>query len=494
MKETKKMTIKFYNTLSRKKEEFKPVNENEVKMYNCGPTVYSDPHIGNLRAFLFADLIRRTLELEGYKVKQVMNITDVGHLTGDDDETGEDKIEKQARKEKLDPWKLTEKYANLFFEDLDKVKIKKAFAYPKATDHVKEMIEITKELIKKGYAYEAGGNVYFDISKFEEYSKLSKIKLEELRQGERAVKDPNKRSQFDFALWFSNSKHTNHIMQWESPWGTGYPGWHIECSAMSMKYLSSVFDQEKPDFNKFETIDIHTGGEDNIFPHHESEIAQTKCATGKDFSNFWMHTRHLIINGEKMGKSLGNFYTLEDLQKKGYSFEAIRFAMLSTHYRQQMNLTFKSIDAAKQNIDRIQELIYKLLDIKEDDVSIFQDLINDYRDQFRDALCDDLNVSEALGITNKFITEINKLLAEDKLSAVDAGFALNYFSDFNKIFDVLKFEKDIIPEKVLNLAELRKDAKSKKDYAVADNLRDQIKELGYIVKDSKDGSYSISKE
>jgi cysteinyl-tRNA synthetase len=488
------MAIKLFNTLTRKKEKFQPIINNTVRMYNCGPTVYSFAHIGNFRSFLFADLLRRLFELENYKIEQVINVTDVGHLTNDTDESGEDKIQKQADKEKLNPWKLTEKYTQAFMKDCEILKIEKAEHYPKATKHINEMIEIIKQLIKKGYAYVANNNnVYFDISKFEEYGKLSGVKIEELEQGDRAVQDPHKRSQFDFALWFSNSKHKNHIMKWDSPWGEGYPGWHIECSAMSMKYLTDVFKDNKVNFDKFQTIDIHTGGEDNLFPHHDSEIAQTEGATNKKFSNFWLHVKHLSVNGQKMSKSLGNFYTIKELLEKGFSANAIRLALMSTHYRQKLNLTFESINAAQANIDRVQEVVDKLLEIDNLENPEFLELSNKYRDKFRDALSDDLNVSEALGITFKFINEINKILTKTELSAIDAGYFLNYFMDFNKIFAVLRFEKQVIPNKIVELAEERKNAKDHKDYVTADKLRNQIKEQGYQVKDNKDGSYKLKK-
>lgn len=487
------MAIKLYNSLTRKKEEFKPIIDNTIRMYNCGPTVYTDSHIGNYRAYLVVDLLRKLFELEGDKVIQVMNITDVGHLTGDEDETGEDKIQKQADKEKLDPWKLTEKYTKAFYNDIDILKIQRATYYPKATETIKEMIEVIKQLLKNGYAYEVEGNVYFEIAKFPNYGKLSGIKIDELEQGERAIHDPNKKSQFDFALWFSNSKHKNHIMKWDSPWGEGYPGWHIECSTMSMKFLTDVFKTDKPDFTKFQTIDIHTGGEDNKFPHHESEIAQTEGATNKKFSNFWMHIKHLIVEGEKMSKSLGNVYLIKDLIAKGYSPESIRFQLASTHYRQTLNFTLDGLKAAQANISRIQEAVDKLLDIQAEGEAEHQELVNTYRDKFRDALADDLNVSEALGVTFNFISEINKILTQKPLGVIDAGLFLNYFQDFNKIFDVLRFEKQEIPEDILELAEQRKAAKAEKDFQSADKIRAELQEQGYVIKDNKDGSYVVKK-
>jgi len=280
--------LKLYNSLTKQKEIFQSLAEEKKKkklvtMYTCGPTVYDYVHIGNLRSFLVADLLRRFLEFKGYKVKQVMNITDVGHMTSDA-ESGEDKMEAAARREKKDPWQIAEFFTKAFFADAQKINLKKAWKYPRATDHVKEMIKIIEKLVKNGYAYEVNGSVYFDLSKFSDWGKLSGNKLEDLIAGARVEVISEKKNPYDFALWIKNPAH---IMQWDSPWGKGYPGWHIECSAMAMKYLG-------------EMIDIHTGGEDNKFPHHESEIAQSEGATGKQFVRYWLHVKHLMVDGEKM--------------------------------------------------------------------------------------------------------------------------------------------------------------------------------------------------
>ena len=292
------MALQLFNSLGKQKQEFESVLKGHVRMYNCGPTVYGTPHIGNYRSFLFADILRRYLEYKGYRVTQVMNVTDVGHMTSDADE-GEDKLEVAAKKEQVDPWKIAEKYTKIFMDDLERLGIEKAEFYPKATENIKEMIAITEELLKRGHAYEIDGNVYFDVTTFPEYGKLSGNTLDRLKAQKRAVDDPNKKNAQDFVLWFANSKYKNHIMKWDSPWGEGYPGWHIECTAMSMRFLSEAFeDGFHPE--RFETVDIHTGGEDNKFPHHESEIAQTEGATGKELSRFWLHVTHLKVEGEKM--------------------------------------------------------------------------------------------------------------------------------------------------------------------------------------------------
>ncbi|MEA3272830.1 MAG: cysteine--tRNA ligase, partial [Patescibacteria group bacterium] len=311
--------LRLYNSLTRKKENFKPLKKSAVTMYNCGPTVYDFAHIGNLRSFLFADLLRRYFEYSDYKVKQVMNITDVGHMLEDADE-GLDKIEQAAKKAKKTPAQVADFYTKAFFDDVKKLNIKQAWKYPKATEHIKEMIKIIEKLIDKKYAYEVKGSIYFNVKKFKKYGKLSGNKLKDLMAGARVEKNPDKKNPYDFALWIYNPKHK---MQWNSPWGKGYPGWHIECSAMAGKYLG-------------ETIDIHTGGEDNKFPHHEAEIAQSEGANGKKFARFWLHTRHLLVDGKKMSKSKKNFYTLEDLLKRGYSARAIRYLLLSSHYRDKL--------------------------------------------------------------------------------------------------------------------------------------------------------------
>ena len=296
------MTLHVYNTLTNQKEEFTPLEPGRVRMYNCGPTVYSRVHIGNLRAFLFADLLRRWLEFEGYQVTQVMNITDVGHLTDDADD-GEDKLQKQAEKDGLDPMEIARAQSVLFFGDLEKLGCKRAAVYPKATDHITQMLSMIGALIEKGFAYQVGENVYFEVAKFPEYGKLSGNRVEALDAGSRIEVLDEKRSPADFALWKSDPKH---LMKWESRYGDhGFPGWHIECSAMAREHLG-------------DQIDIHTGGEDNVFPHHECEIAQTEAFTGEPFAKYWMHTKFLQVDGGKMSKSLGNVYTLDDVEERGY--------------------------------------------------------------------------------------------------------------------------------------------------------------------------------
>ncbi|MBU1146562.1 cysteine--tRNA ligase [Patescibacteria group bacterium] len=470
--------LEIYNSLTKQKEKFQSLSEKKnkkklVTMYTCGPTVYDYVHIGNLRSFLVADLLRRVLEFEGYKVKQVMNITDVGHMTSDS-ESGEDKMEAAARREKKDPWQIAEFFTKAFFSDIKKINLEKAWKYPKATDHVKEMIKIIEKLIKNGYAYEANGSVYFDLSKFSGWGKLSGNKIEDLIAGARVEVLPEKKNPYDFALWIKNP---SHVMQWNSPWGKGYPGWHIECSAMSMKYLG-------------ETIDIHTGGEDNKFPHHESEIAQSEGATGKQFVRFWLHVKHLLVDGEKMSKSKNNFYTLNQVLEKGFSPRAVRYLLLSTHYRDSLNFTFDGLNAAEKNLAKIDEAWTKLNSAvykSDGGAELFRAAEKNLVD-FEAALSDDLNISGALAALLNFIKEINTaltagvsrdevLIAKRTLLSMDGvlGFGL----------EILKEGK--IPEKIKKLLVEREQARKIKDWKRADELRAEIEEFGYTVEDTAEG-------
>ena len=320
--------LKFYNTLSKTKEEFKSINPGKVGMYTCGPTVYGYIHIGNIRAYILSDIIRRYLEYGGYEVRLIKNITDVGHLTEDDvaqGDSGEDKMLKAADKEKKTPEEVAKFYEEYFKSAEKEMNILPAQYFPRATAHVPQMIKIIEGLLQKGFAYEKNGNVFFDVTKFADYGKLSGNTLENLKVGARLEEHPDKKNPWDFALWLKAPKE--HLLKWDSPWSVGYPGWHIECSAMSTEYLGN-------------TIDIHTGGEDNIFPHHEAEIAQTECYTGQKFVNYWLHTRHLMVDGEKMSKSKGNLYKLEDIKEKGFSPMDLRLLLLSSHYRSQVNFTW----------------------------------------------------------------------------------------------------------------------------------------------------------
>ena len=333
------MDIYFYNTLTRKKEKFIPIEENKVKMYSCGPTVYKDATIGNMRTNLFQDTLRRTLEYNGYEVKQVMNITDVGHLVSDGDE-GEDKILKSAREEHKTPLEIADYYTKLFFRDLERLNVETPEIICKATDHIKEMLEMVKKIMKNGYAYETSTAIYFDVSKLDKYGMLSGINLDEQKAGARVDVDPEKRNPYDFALWIKAPKE--HLMKWDSPWGPSYPGWHIECSAMSTKYLGEEFD-------------IHTGGIDLIPTHHENEIAQNIGACGKIPAHYWLHGEYLLIDGGKMSKSLGNVYLLDDIINRGYEPLVYRLFNFSCHYRGKLNFTWEGIQSASISLERLRE-------------------------------------------------------------------------------------------------------------------------------------------
>lgn len=473
--------LKLYNTLTRTKEEFRPINPGKVGMYVCGPTVYDYIHIGNIRAYMTPDILRRYLEYIGYEVRMIKNITDVGHLTQDDiaqADSGEDKILKKALAEKKTPVEIAKFYEQYFHGIEEEMSILPAHYFPKATTHIPQMIKIIGTLIEKGCAYEKNGNVFFDVIKFPDYGKLSGNTLEQLKVGARLEAHPDKKHPWDFALWLKAPE--KHLLKWDSPWSKGYPGWHIECSAMSMEYLG-------------DTIDIHTGGEDNIFPHHEAEIAQTECATGKKFVNFWIHTRHLLVNGEKMSKSKGNFYKLDDIKEKGYDPMVLRLAMFSSHYRGQMNFTWDIMEQAKANFERISDFVLNLRSLSFGSSTSKLDLAL-YKEKFEEAMDDDLNTPLALSALYEFITEINKLIAKNKLGSDDAKNILAFWGKMNKVFGLNIAEIKIeIPDEIKKLAEEREIARKSKDFKKSDELRKKIKEKGYLIEDMKEG-YKIRKK
>ncbi len=476
------MRIKLFNTLTRKKEVFKPLKDKEVRMYCCGPTVYDYAHIGNLRAYVFEDILRRVLELNGYKVIHVMNITDVGHLTSQADE-GEDKVEMTARKEKKTAWEIAEFYTKAFLDDIKTLNILMPHIMPKATEHIQEMIDLVKKLEKKGYTYIIDDGVYFDTSKFKDYGKLTGMTFKQLNKylkaGARVPFNPQKRNITDFALWKFSPKDVKRQMEWDSPWGKGFPGWHIECSAMSMKYLG-------------ETFDIHCGGIDHIPIHHTNEIAQSEAATGKKFVNYWLHCQFLIVEGKKMSKSLGNYYTLRDLLAKGYDWREIRYLLMSAHYRQQLNFSFKGLDSAKRSVERIIEFIRRLKDVKEGGhVKKFTHLLKKSKKDFLKAVNDDLNMPKALAVIFNFITETNKLIEKKKLSKRDAKKAIELMLWFDKVLglkldEFLKEEE--LPEEVKKLIEERERARKEKNFKLADKIRAELKKkYGIVLEDTKEG-------
>ena len=472
--------LKLYNTLTKSKEIFEPIRPGKVGMYTCGPTVYDYIHIGNIRSYMTADVLRRYLEYRGYEVRAIKNITDVGHLTEDDiaqADSGEDKILKKALKEKKSPQEIAEFYEDYFKNTEKEMNILPARYFPKATAHISQMIKIISGLLEKGLAYENNGNVFFDVAKFPGYGKLSGNTLENLKTGARLEKHPDKKNPWDFALWLKAPK--NHLMKWKSPWSVGYPGWHIECSAMSLEYLG-------------ETLDIHTGGEDNIFPHHEAEIAQSESFTGKKFVNYWTHTRHLLVDREKMSKSKGNFYILEDVKKKGFSAMELRLLLLSSHYRSPLNFTWDSMRQSQQNFKRISDFVLNLKNIiVETRYASF--LPGKYQEKFESAMDDDLNTPLALSVLYNLITETNKLASRKKLDKKTAAETLNLWNKMNKVLGlVIKDGLIEIPEEIKNLAEARERARHQENFQKSDSLRNLIRKKGYEIED-KEGGYRVKK-
>ncbi len=472
--------MKLYNTFSKTKEEFKPQEDKVVKMYTCGPTVYDYAHIGNFRSYLCADFLRRTLEYLDYKVIQVKNITDVGHLTRDNIGEGEDKIELKAKNEKIETVegikkKITLKYEGAFKEDEQKLNIESAKFYPRATENITEMIEAVKELIKKGYAYEKDGAVFFDIKKFANYGKLSGNTLKKLIKGNRIKCETRKKNPFDFYLWRPAEK--KHLMQWPSLWGKGYPGWHIECSVMSRKYL------------KTDTLDIHSGGEDNIFPHHENEIAQSEALTGKKFVNYWFHSRYLLVEGEKMAKSKKNFYTLRDLEKNKYDPLAFRLLVFSTHYRSPLDFSFKALGQASSNLNEIQQIfIGRILNHKGKTSDKINDLIQNVKNEFQNAIEDDLNTPQALAVILSFIKKVNISMDKKETDVSQAKKIYGLMIDFDKVLGLnLDLYGKIIPQNIRELARKRYELREENKFNEADKIRKEIEDKGYEVSDTEKG-------
>ena len=457
------MDIFFYNTLTKSKETFKPIDNKEVKIYSCGPTVYKDATIGNMRTNLFQDTLRKVLKYNGYKIKHVMNITDVGHLVSDGDE-GEDKMLKSAREENKSPLEIAKHYTELFFEDLKKLNIETPEIICKATEHIKEMLEYVKQLIENGYAYETSTAIYFDVSKLDKYGVLSGINLEEQKAGARIEIDKEKRNPYDFALWIKAPK--NHLMKWDSPWGPSYPGWHIECSAMGRKYLGEQFD-------------IHTGGIDLIPTHHENEIAQSKGACGKIPANYWLHGEYLLIDGRKMSKSLGNVYLLKDIEEKDYDPLVYRLFNYSSHYRNKINFTWEAMEGASKSLERLRNSYQ--LHIKGTDILNEEDnnKLIELEENFHKAINDDMNMPLAMS----FVWEVVRF---EKKSPEIANLLLKFDTILSLEIDK-DIEKQEIPEEIKQLLEERKNAREQKDWKKSDEIRDILKQKGYIVKDTKNG-------
>ncbi|MCX6991651.1 MAG: cysteine--tRNA ligase [Kiritimatiellaeota bacterium] len=469
------MPFQIYNTLTRCVEEFVPLQTPQVRLYTCGPTVYDFATIGNFRAYIFEDLLRRTLHFRGFQVIQVMNLTDV-----------DDKTIRGAQATKVALNDYTQKYKDAFFEDLRALAIEPAEHYPAATAHIPEMIALIATLFQKGYAYRSEDrSVYFSIAKFKDYGKLAHLDMTGLKPGARIAQDEyQKENAADFALWKAWQSNDGDVA-WDSPWGRGRPGWHIECSAMSMKYLGTSFD-------------LHTGGVDNIFPHHEDEIAQSEAATGRPFVKYWMHCAHLVVDGRKMSKSLGNFFTVRDILRRGYSGREIRYALMAVHYRQALNFTFEVLDAARSALARLDEFSERMqaasAGIKSEiinqksEMSALPAWMGAYIMAFTRALDDDLNISLALAALFDFIHAGNKRLDEGALSPAEAFQALQALAHVDRVLGVRSGALQVAPPAaVANLAQARLEARRRKDWAEADRLRREVEAQGWIIQDASDG-------
>jgi cysteinyl-tRNA synthetase len=475
-----------FNSLTRKKEKFVPLKDKLVTMYNCGPTVYERPHIGNFRAYIFADTLRRVLEFNGYKVKQIINITDVGHLTSDAD-TGEDKVEKSAREKKKSAWEIARYFENLFKEDFKKLNLKKPFKFPRATEHIKEMIELIKILEKKGYTYKISDGIYFDTSKFKDYGELGNLKKRKDLISRIEV-NPEKRNPFDFALWKFSPKDQKRQMEWQSPWGIGFPGWHIECSTMAMKYLGK-------------TIDIHTGGIDHLTVHHPNEIAQSEAATGKKFVRYWLHVNFLFVEGQRMAKSLGNIFTLEDIEKRGFSPLAFKYLVLTSHYRSEINFTWQAMASAENAYRNLIENVGGELINNKDKQTPYQSPVPErssvqdpepYSVLVRDkALYGASAKKEILNIINndldtpKLIAKIWDILRSNKSFEYKKNFV--FLADKILGLGLEKFIKRKIPQKIKDKVLLREKLRKEKNWDMADKIREELLKLGYKIEDTKFG-------
>ncbi len=460
--------LELYNTMLREKEVFQPLHPPKVGIYDCGPTVYFYAHIGNMWRYVISDILRRVLEYNGYKVKQVMNITDVGHLTEEDlaADTGEDKILMAAKKEKKTPEQIAKFYGDAFFKDRKKLNILEPHIVCKATEHIADMIELIKKIEQNGYAYWAGEKYFvYNISKFKDYGKLSGKKLDELEAGTRLEPVPGKKNPFDFALWI---KDPEHLMRWDSPWGVGYPGWHIECAAMSMKYLGA-------------TIDVHTGGEDNVFPHHENEIAQAEAATNKQFVRYWIHVRHNLVDSQKMSKSKGNFYILQDIIGKGFNPLSYRYLCLNTHYRTNLNFSWEALKGAENSLENLYQSTREI----RQSIRFFRRpskkcYIEQFQERFLEAINDDLNMPRALAVMWQMIKD-NNVLAREKYRLL---------LDFDRVFGLgLDRIREIkIPKKISKLVESRERYRKQEKFEQADEIRKEIEKMGYRVEDGESGA------
>jgi len=477
------MKLSIWNTLEKTATEVEPINNDGiVRVYNCGPTVYSTPHIGNIRRFVVADLLIKTLKRLDYPVRSVMNITDVGHLMDSEHaEAGADKMLVAAQREKLAPEIIAAKYTQEFFSILNQMRTEPADFFPRATMHVPAMIKVIENLIRNGFAYETTSGVYYDVTKFSSYGKLSGNTTADIEPGARVGIREEKRHPFDFVLWVKAEKE--HLMQWGSPWGRGYPGWHIECSAMAQQLLG-------------ESIDIHTGGIDNMFPHHENEIAQSEGASGKQFAKIWLHNEHLLVDGKKMAKSAGTLITLEEIIKRGYNPLALKFLFLQTHYRSKLNFVWSALDSATDGLLSIQTFVDKIIVVsnqKTPDNSVGASIsinLEEYGDNFSKALANDLGTPQAIALIFEIIRKINPLLEKNSLPSNDARKLLAIFRSFDKVLGIMAFKTkktSDIPEDIAELLGARDTARQEKNYNLSDELRKKIIERGFDVKDTTNG-------
>ena len=461
--------LRLFNTLTRHVEEFKPLVMGEVRMYSCGPTVYAPPHIGNYRSFLFADILRRYLEYRGFHVVQVMNLTDI-----------DDKTIRDSAKEGLPLKAFTERYEKIFFEGVDFLNIKRASFYPRATDNVDAMVEMTRTLIGRGYAYIKDGSVYFDISKFKDYGQLSKLELGELKPGARVDLDEYaKESPSDFALMKkSTPQEVARGITYTTPWGNMRPGWHIECSVLCMRYLGT-------------SVDIHTGGIDLIFPHHENEIAQSEAYSGTRFVDYWLHCEHLLVNGQKMAKSLKNFITLQDLISQGHDAKAIRLLLVSTHYRRQLNFTSETLEASERTVQGLLDFMRRLRHPEESgEGSQSKELVESARSSFSAAMDDDLDIREALVAIFNLTSKVNRLLDEGKIGQKEAEECLSFMTDADKVLGLRLEEssaENTLSVEVEELVKKREEARGKADWTTADEIRSQLKAMGIALEDTPVG-------
>lgn len=474
------MQIRLFNTLGRELQDFVPITPKRVGIYACGPTVYKYAHVGNLRAYLFEDLLRRMFEYAGYEVTHVMNVTDVGHLT-DDDDSGEDKMLRSAREQDMTVWEIAEFYTEAFFRDIDRLNVERPTVVCRATEHIADMIELVKRLESRGFTYEAGGNIYFDISKFPDYGKLALLDRQELRAGARIAVDENKRNPRDFVLWFTNSKFEHQAMLWDSPWGRGYPGWHIECSAMSMRYLGEHFD-------------IHCGGVDHIPVHHTNEIAQSEAATGRKWVNYWLHNEFVLINEQKMAKSAGGTVTLSDLIDEGYDPLDFRYLCMGAHYRSQLQYTREALDAARAARTNLAERTARLMASTKDastneaSSTTLSPGAKYYLDEFEEHLVADLGVPRCLATLWNLLKD-SRIVDEEKLAIVlemDRVFGL-------RLADARQSALELDEESSRLLSE-RESARKARDFRKADEIREILLGRGILLEDTPEGTRAYRKE